>query len=289
MHMVAHSAFLFDETITTTLFTDTILAWTHFFVVNVSAIAFPALRFDVRHTHSENKRALCTSKVNWLSLGSRMYNYSRLTEAHLRLAIYLLLRSVAHLLLLRWIAHLLLLRWVTNRLLWITHLLLLWIAHGWLLRRITHRLLLLIAHSWLLVLLLLRWVSHRLLLRCLSHRLLLWWVSHRLLLRWVSRRLLLWISSWWLLWIASWWLLILLLLGWIAHWLLWWVSMRLLRRVSHSLWWVLTSWGIEGRWWDINGVMHGGLTISICYLGRNINFSWISLLKLLSSWMPFSS
>lgn len=271
MHVVAHSAFLFDETITTTLFTNTILAWTHFFVVNVSAIAFPALRFDVRHTHSENKRALCTSKVNWLSWGSRMYNYSRLTKAHLRLAIYLLLRSVAHLLLLRW---------VTNRLLWITHLLLLWIAHGWLLWRISHRLLLLIAHSWLLVLLLLWWVSHRLLL---------WWISHRLLLRWVSRRLLLWISSWWLLWIASWWLLILLLLGWIAHWLLLWVSMRLLRRVSHSLWWVLTSWGIEGRWWDINRVMHGGLTISICYLGCNINFSWISLLKLLSSWMPFSS
>ena len=267
MHVVAHSAFLFDETITTTLFTDTILAWTHFFVVNVSAIAFPALRFDVRHTHSENKRALCTSKVNWLSLGSRMYNYSRLTEAHLRLAIYLLLRSVAHLLLLRWIAHLLLLRWVTNLLLWITHLLLLWITHGWLLWRISHRLL------W--------WVSNRLLLWCVTHRLLLWWVSHRLLLWWVSRRL--------LLWIASWWLLILLLLGWIAHLLLWWVSMRLLRRVSHSLRWVLTSWGIEGRWWDINSVMYGGLTISICYLGCNINFSWISLLKLLTSWLPLSS
>jgi hypothetical protein len=265
MHVIANSALLFDETITTTLFTDTILTWTHFFVVNVGAIAFPALRLYMRHTHSKYKRALCTSEINWLSWGCGMYNYSRLTIGHLRLT-NMHLRLAIHLLL-RWVAHLLLLRWVSHLLLWIAHLLLLWIAHRLLLWWVSHWLLLLIAHRWLLILLLLLWIAHRLLY---------WW-----LLRWVSHRL--------LLWIAHWWLLILLLLWWIANWLLWWVSHRLLRRVSHSLRWVLTSRSIEGRWWHINGIMHGRLTISECHWWSNINFSRISLLKLLTSRMPFSS
>jgi hypothetical protein len=53
--------------------------------------------------------------------------------------------------------------------------------------------------------------------------------------------------------------------------------------------WVLTSRSIESRWWHINCIMHGRLTISECHWWSNINFGRISLLKLLTSRMPFSS